>query len=88
MYDRNGKYQDLMPVNVKGFKTEFIDQEVTKSKYNVTVVADKEATDKIVDRVQADEAALLGGVSVNYDSLPKEVLSAANKSAERYAKAK
>ena len=90
MYDREGNYQDLTPVDISGFKADFIDQDKTVARFPVTVVADKKATSDIVDDVQYNELKVYNDnpLEVDYEQTIKEALKEAKKAEEKYIKAK
>ena len=90
MYDREGNYQDLTPVDISGFKADFIDQDKTAARFPVTVVADKKATSDIVDDVQYNELKVYNDnpLEVDYEQTIKEALKEAKKAEEKYIKAK
>lgn len=90
MYDREGNYQGLTPVDISGFKADFIDQDKTAARFPVTVVADKKATSDIVDDVQYNELKVYNDnpLEVDYEQTIKEALKEAKKAEEKYIKAK
>lgn len=51
MYDRNGKYQWLDPVDSDNFETSLVDPRETHKEFHVTTVADDKAADEIAQKV-------------------------------------
>lgn len=90
MYDRNGNYQDLTPVDASGFKADFIDQDKTSARFPVTVVADKEQTSNIVDDVQYNELKTYKKkkLKVDYKILPETAIKKAAEALMQYNQAK
>lgn len=76
MYDTKGKFQDLTPVSVEGFETDMVNPDKNAEQFDVTRVADEEASKRIVDQVIANEKKNLPGgqLTVDYDLTLDEAL--------------
>ena len=61
MYDREGNFQDITPVETEGIRPEFLDPEETGKKYHVTQVADDLGIGDVVDRTLEQERTRMGG---------------------------
>lgn len=90
MYDRNGNFQDLTPVDASGFNADFVDQDKTSARFPVTVVADKEQTSTIVDDVQYNELKTYRKkkLEVDYKALPETAVKKAAEALMEYNQAK
>lgn len=90
MYDRNGNFQDLTPVDASGFNADFVDQDKTSARFPVTVVADKEQTSTIVDDVQYNELKTYKKkkLKVDYKALPETAVKKAAEALMEYNQAK
>ena len=67
MYDREGKYQDITPIDSEGFRGDMIDPAKTADRFHVTEVADDEGERRVVDAVQESERERLGGTDAAVD---------------------
>ncbi len=68
MYDTEGRFQPLRPVDVAGFTMELVDPLQTEREFEVTRVANEEAAAKIVDKTMEMESARINGIAqVDYD---------------------
>jgi hypothetical protein len=75
MYDVNGKYQGLTPVDTEGFNVDLVDPEVTKHQFPVTRVADEQGTREIVKATIEQEQGIMGdAVEVDYNQAPDKAL--------------
>ena len=67
MCDREGKYQDITPIDSEGFRGDMIDPAKTADRFHVTEVADEEGERRVVDAVQESERERLGGTDAAVD---------------------
>ena len=61
MYDRNGNFQDLTPVDAAGFEPHMVDPKWTGSQFTVTQVADDAGVERIRDAVIKTESTRTDG---------------------------
>ncbi len=64
---REGKYQDITPIDSEGFRGDMIDPAKTADRFHVTEVADEEGARRVVDAVQESERERLGGTDAAVD---------------------
>jgi len=62
MYDREGKFQDLTPVDSEGLESSMYDPKETQKEFNVTEVATNEGAERIADIVYQQEVERSGSM--------------------------
>lgn len=62
MYDREGKFQDLTPVDSEGLEPNMYDPKETQKEFNVTEVATNEGAERIADIVYQQEVERSGSM--------------------------
>ncbi len=67
MCDREGKYQDITPIDSEGFRGDMIDPAKTADRFHVTEVADEEWARRVVDAVQESERERLDDTDAAVD---------------------
>ncbi|MBR1387289.1 MAG: hypothetical protein IJ553_02635 [Alloprevotella sp.] len=67
MYDRDGRYQRMTPIDSGGFREEMIDPAKTRDRFHPTEVADDPGIDEIVDATMEQESKRLVGGDVQYE---------------------
>lgn len=61
MYDLNGDYQGMSPIDVSGFNTDMLDQAKTHDRFMVTQAATDEGVKEIVAKTRQQELERFGG---------------------------